>query len=370
MSEKNLSEKEWKTFAKNSSYKSESFVKALVALEKAAKLGPEALLKALDALEKQAEALLKLHKGDKPLTAWLDEQAKSIGKERKGAQKLLAEDKDDDPLDGLLDPKKSLAALNVCKRDPEKIMQFGFTDAQGKTPAALALSAKLDGRMLFNKLQAATGVKTGAYGSARVADNSLILQLDKPLSGLVKKIREPLLACGFRVAKVVLWAGDGSVFEQDDDTEEASPSTAGADKPKPTSSQPQKEKVEYTKARLAWNGTRNQAQLELQKLETAILKAYEGTPLYGEIRTKLRKLDSVLENLSESLSDALEQAFSAEDSAQRRKHHQEAKTLIQKFLEYATNDPFIGQLESNPFVPIDLRGKLVKSLSELSSQLA
>jgi hypothetical protein len=54
----------------------------------------------------------------------------------------------------------------------------------------------------------------------------LMLQLDKPLSGLVKKVRGPVKACGFKIAKAVLWNADGSVFEHDDETDEPAASVA------------------------------------------------------------------------------------------------------------------------------------------------
>jgi len=48
-----------------------------------------------------------------------------------------------------------------------------------------------------------------------------MLQLDKPLSGLVKKVKGPVKAVGFKIAKAVLWNADGTVFEQDELAEEA-----------------------------------------------------------------------------------------------------------------------------------------------------
>jgi hypothetical protein len=74
----------------------------------------------------------------------------------------------------------------------------------------------MSARSLFAKMQDAAGVKTGAYGSAWVDGMCLMLQLDKPLSGLVKKVRLPVKACGFRITKAVLCGADGTVFEQDE----------------------------------------------------------------------------------------------------------------------------------------------------------
>jgi hypothetical protein len=100
-------------------------------------------------------------------------------------------------------------------------VQFAFVDAVGKErPAVAAMHPKMTSTGLFNKLKKETGSKTGAYGSAWIDGSSLMLQLDKPLAGLVKKMRAAVKAAGFRVAKVVLWAADGTVFEQDDEPDD------------------------------------------------------------------------------------------------------------------------------------------------------
>lgn len=234
MSEKGLTKAEWDKFSKGQTYKDAALIKALVALEKADKAPPEDQLKALDELVKQADTLIKAHKGDKGLAAYLTVVDKSVDKCRQEAQKALkaaaatkgkepdkAAEEDDEPASVLLDPKRLLAQLTLCKRDPERTVQFGFVDAKDKQDAVLAMSPKMSGRKLFSKLQAELGVKTGAYGTAWVDGTQLMLQLDKPLGGLVKKVRAPVKACGFRVTKVVLWNEDGTVFEQDEDAEGA-----------------------------------------------------------------------------------------------------------------------------------------------------
>ena len=81
MSEKNLSEAEWKKFSKGHDWKDAAFVKALAALDKAK--APDQELDALDNIDKQADALRKSAKGDKELAGYLDDLDKSLGKQRK-----------------------------------------------------------------------------------------------------------------------------------------------------------------------------------------------------------------------------------------------------------------------------------------------
>jgi hypothetical protein len=130
---------------------------------------------------------------------------------------LPAEESEDEPPSVLLDPKQLLRWLNACRRDPERRVQFACVDGKDKRAPVLAMSPRMSARKVFTTLQTETGVKTGAYGTAWVDDRSLMLKVDKPLGGLVKKVRVPLRAVGFRIAKVVLWREDGTLFEQDED---------------------------------------------------------------------------------------------------------------------------------------------------------
>ncbi|MFY9479874.1 MAG: hypothetical protein WAQ08_19730 [Aquabacterium sp.] len=204
--------------------------KALAAFEKAEKGTPIAALEALAEVEKQSVVLGKSAKGDKPLSAWLAELEKTIARRRKDLDKPRDESEaaqkskgkgdgaGDDEEEGaaglLLDPKRLLAQLTLLKRDPERWANFAFVDAGDRREAVLALSPKLAGRKMFTLIQQATGVKVGAYGTAWLDGLVLVLQLDKPFSGLVKKVRGPVRDCGFRITKVVLWDASGAVLEE------------------------------------------------------------------------------------------------------------------------------------------------------------
>ncbi len=227
MTEKSLTEADWKKFSKGRGYKDATLLKALGALAKAEESGPDDQLKALDAVEKEIAALQKIARGDDELTAHLPVVLAALKKQRKAAE-LAAEaaDKAEEPASALLDPKKLLDQLNQCKRKPDRNVQFAYLDGKEKAPAVLALHPTMSGRTLMAKLQEETGGKTGAYGTAWIDGPNLMLQLDKPLSGLVKKVRAPLKAVGFRIPNVVLWNADGSVFEKDSEDADGNAVTA------------------------------------------------------------------------------------------------------------------------------------------------
>lgn len=227
-----LNEKAWKDFNKAGTYQGAALTKALAAFDKLSPDDANRLIAALDDVEQQLDALLKQHRADKALPAYATGLKKEASTARKEAERA-AQAQEDESDDKLTDPKLLLAQLNRCRREPDTVMQFAFMDADPKAQRAalLCLSLRTSGYKLFTLLREKTGSKTGAYGTAWVDGLSLMLQLDKPLSGLVKKIRAPVRACGFRIKEAVLWQADGTVFERDeapDDEASTAPAIAPA----------------------------------------------------------------------------------------------------------------------------------------------
>jgi hypothetical protein len=304
-----VSESTWKAFVKKQKLPVEledkELLKALVRLDKTDERKPEPRLEALKELAreipKQVTALAKLKKqlGDKPFGLVKDElyavleEVESQQKKLQAALDAESEDDDEDSKpNALLNPKLLLKQLNLCRKDPERTMKFAFVDAKDKQPAVMALHPRMGARALFTRLQTAAGVKTGAYGSAWVDGMSLMLQLDKPLSGLVKKVRAPVKACGFRITKAVLWNEDGTVFEQDDEPEDVTAETSESlsSKPPPTTAPPKSEGPPPLDAGLAFKARLSALLPRLKQAQTdghhsapeARLKASEAGVLAGK----------------------------------------------------------------------------------------
>ncbi|MBQ0959610.1 hypothetical protein KAK06_11700 [Ideonella sp. 4Y11] len=254
MADKYLSEKEWKSASKGTAWKADPMAKALAAFEKADKSGPQDGLKALDEVQKQADLLGKSAKGDKALTTWLGHLDKSIGSQRKDYDKAVADaakatqaakdagngESEDDEENAaaavLLDPKRLRSQFQTLKRNPQRRAQFAFVAS--KTESGFTLSPKVAGRKLFAKLSDALDSKVGTFGLAWLDGTTLVLQIDKAMGGVVKKVRAPIKACGFRVAKVVLWDAEGQVLEEDLADEQDLPAPEG--EPSDTASEAQR----------------------------------------------------------------------------------------------------------------------------------
>ena len=236
MSDKNLTLKEWQKFSAGKGYKDAAFIKALTVVDKGAQ-GPAAVqLQGLEELRSQARALLKVHRADKALDTWLADLEVGAKKRVAALEKAAAsaappEAEEDEAGAALVDSKRLLQQLTMCRKDPDRSVQFAYVDGKDKAPGELTLSPKTAGRKLFALLSEHTGSKQGAFGSAWVDGDDLVLQLDKPLGGLVKKLRAPVKASGFKVRQIVLMNEDGTVFEKDAEAQDA---LAPAQAPAPT----------------------------------------------------------------------------------------------------------------------------------------
>jgi hypothetical protein len=225
MSDKNLTLKEWQKFSAGKGYKDAAFAKALTAVDKGAQAPAAAQLQGLEELRSQAWALLKVHKVDKALNAWLDDlelgaKKRMAGLEKAASATSASADADEEEGGGaLVDPRRLLQQLTMCRKDPARTVQFAYVEDKGKAPGVLTLSPKASGRKLFALLSEHTGSKLGAFGSARVDGDDLVMQLDKPMGGLVKKLRAPVKDCGFKVRRILLMDADGTLFEQDADVQ-------------------------------------------------------------------------------------------------------------------------------------------------------
>jgi len=184
---------------------------------------------AQDAVRAITEAVKTYSKAvDDGLTQLAKEHAKALPALKKSAEAEADEDGGDDDDSALLDPKVLFKQLQLCRRDPARRVHFAFA-GDNKT-GHLCLSPRTAGRMLFAKLKDDTGFSVGAFGQAWVDGMTLYLSMDKPLSGLTKRVRPPLKVAGFKVSKVVLAGADGKAVEQDDEPDD---NGAMAEPPKP-----------------------------------------------------------------------------------------------------------------------------------------
>lgn len=167
----------------------------------------------------------------KAITEGLDALEREYEQAAKAAGKLAAEqeaDGEDEASSVLVDPKRLLKQLQLCKADPARQLQFALLD-DGKQDPQLAVHLRQSGRSLFAKLVKDIGIKTGAFGQLSLDGVDLLLVVEKKVSGLTKRIRIPIRACGFKLGKVRQLGPDGESLEEDqgDPAEQQAPVAGG-----------------------------------------------------------------------------------------------------------------------------------------------
>ncbi|WP_077035578.1 hypothetical protein [Pelomonas sp. KK5] len=212
MSEKNLTEAEWKKFAKGRSLKDAPLIKALADLDKAKT--PQAELTALDDIGKQADILRKASKSDKEVTAYFDVLDKSVDKQRKAsdaeakklekaekekaaaekekADKAAAASGDDDEESSALLTSKMIP---VMKAVPKGDVMFTMIAVMGKDVVVLVSRKPISPskrKLLTDELGTTSGVKF-VVGECIWEANAHTFVVKTQAAGLAKKLKAALL---------------------------------------------------------------------------------------------------------------------------------------------------------------------------------
>lgn len=226
MGDKCLTEAAWKAFARGRGLKDAALLKALAELTKADKAGPEQTVQALDELRKQAEALRSAAKADKAITAYLDDIAKAVLKERAAAQQAAkaaaaaaaaaqkSEEEDDSP--ALLTTQLLPLVRLVRKGEPLPALL-----AVGGKGAAVLLSRRAISparrKLLVDYLGVSAGVKFIA-GVCLFEENAHTFVVRSQAGGLAKKLKAALLEqTGLRLKVRVRGESPDDVDEDGDD---------------------------------------------------------------------------------------------------------------------------------------------------------
>ncbi|TAK84503.1 MAG: hypothetical protein EPO12_04330 [Aquabacterium sp.] len=260
------------------------------AAQKAAKdkAAGKPLLEAAKAIADAVKAYAKAIDAGAAALEQLAGQAQKILAKRASQEEESGEGEDEDGGSQLLDPKRLLAQLQQCRRDPARRVDFAFIDGDGKdAPPQFVLSPKTAGRTLFAKVQKETGRKTGAYGLAGVEGTTLLLQVEKAYGGLVKKVRVPVKACGFTITKVLLVDLEGKTLEQDE--EEAETEAGGKAPPKKDAA---RDDVALRQALDGWKQAREAAVTTLKDVakEIAVLRDAEANKAIIELNAVIKNL--------------------------------------------------------------------------------
>jgi hypothetical protein len=271
---------------------------------KAAPLRLEAnsLVSAADKAAKAKDASKELKTAATTITKAAEAYAKAIAAgldaleaEHKAASKNLPDDAEGDEDDEgeasstLVDPKRLFKQLTLCKADVARQVNFAFLD-DGKQAPVLVLHPRLSGRSLLAKLVKDIGIKTGAFGMISLDNTDLKLVVEKKVSGLVKRIRIPIKACGFKLGKVALLDEQGQSLDEDlgDEAELEAAETQSTETTAPAS----ENKVTQDQALQVWAKVRETAMASLKQAakDIAALKDPESTKAIIELNAVIKNI--------------------------------------------------------------------------------
>lgn len=233
MAEKALTESAWKAFSKSGDYKDAAFVKALAALDKAAKAGAQAELDALDEIDKQAQTLRKAHKADKKLGDYLDDVDKALGKQRKASEDALAAERkaaasssdDEEEESPALLTSKMVPLVREVKKGG--IVLQSLIAVAGKETVVL-LSRKVispaRGKLLKEQMEKPAGLKF-IRGECTLEDNAITFIVQGQAAGLAKRLKAALLAQVEQRLKIRVRGEDPN--DIDEEAEEDAPGGPG-----------------------------------------------------------------------------------------------------------------------------------------------
>jgi hypothetical protein len=217
-----------------------------------------------------------------------------------------------------------------------------LTAVQGPYMAALPLVA--DSGVLRQLMSAAAAAAKGGDFTQAL---SLIAQLEQALKNAPRKEGAP--------------SPGGEEEEEEEETPEA-----------------KKTFFALQKSRVLWDQTHRRMKEQLEQLEQTVLETCEqiNEDLEAEdevdpeqLAAGTRKLHGILERLDERLIDKLDEALNAADAEQRRKHQDEARTIVKEYVAFVNSDPLMAVIDNNGFTDAKIADPVLTALKELSGNL-
>ena len=128
--------------------------------------------------------------------------------------------------------------------------------------------------------------------------------------------------------------------------------------------------MELAKSRLAWVGARQQVELDIDKLRSALASAYGGQDVGGEVMQRFQAtVAPVLARFDDRLLDAIDGLMNEADAAARGTKLTAAKGVVKDCLSFAMTDKMVADLDANPFVPLAIRSTSTAALAVLAKAM-
>jgi hypothetical protein len=257
------------------------------------------------------------------------------------------------------------AIKRLLKKAEEEPINFAFGLGTDPAKHVLAMHLLKNPKKMFETVKADGKLKAGTWGTARVEDKILILNIVKKCPGLAKNVKLFLKDKPWKQKKPRI------LFEGQDITEEEEGAMAGegAQAGGPATLPVEKAKT-FTQAAAAWSKTRDLVQQELKKLQTSILTKFKDVPDVKKLAGSVKQLDGILDKLDDRLTRTLTQAAGAPDAGQATEKQREANAIIKEYAAYVSRDPLLKSIDQNPFVKLNVHRTLSSALKAIAEKMA
>lgn len=128
--------------------------------------------------------------------------------------------------------------------------------------------------------------------------------------------------------------------------------------------------VKLGKARVEWNGVRQHAVSEFERLKNILQAEYKGDPDEQETLTKaMQRLDSMVATMNEELGNELDKVLNA-DPAQRPSLTATAKSVLARFKNFVETDKLMSVIDGIEYAPdMQVAAPLRAKLNDISAAL-
>ena len=161
-----------------------------------------------------------------------------------------------------------------------------------------------------------------------------------------------------------------------DDSERVADAETRLDSPSGTATQAKDESAtEFSIAKLGiarveWESVRTHATEEFKRLKNILQAEYAGDDVEQEaVTVALERLDSMITSINEELGDRLDKVLNA-DPPDRPKLTTAAKTVLERFVSFATSDKIMSVIDGNEYAPdMQVAAPLRAKLQEITAAL-
>lgn len=124
-------------------------------------------------------------------------------------------------------------------------------------------------------------------------------------------------------------------------------------------------------SRVNWTNMRAQVSADVEALRSALSQAYAGQPFADQITSAFQaKIAPVLGRFDDRLGATLDDMAAETDAGKRAEKAASARALVGEYRSFAESDALIGDLDSNPFVPLGIRARALAALSQVDQALS